>query len=229
MRAFCPGWVPLRRAGPGVLCPHGVVPACAAAEEELARAPGHHAALPGSVAVPPGVGQLNLLPWDRQLALGRAALGNFFALAKKKVGQPPCHNGGLRITSSLGSLAPAAAAGWVCVPRGCCGHVPCATRVMCCACFLCFADPGDQSLWGHPLSGRWPGCREGDVHKARSGTLLTCCYPLLAHVPQPGTSPALGMGCWGPCSDFPVLFPGLLAKVTAAWPGLGSPRSARCH
>lgn len=82
-------------------------------------------------------------------------------------------------------------AGWVRVPRGCCSHDPCATHVMCCARRLCFADPGNQSLRSHPLGGRRPGRWEGDVHKALPGTMLACCYPLLAHVPQPVTSPAL--------------------------------------
>lgn len=168
------------------------------------------ASLPGSIAVPPpaSVRRLNLLPWDRQLALGKAALGNFFALAKKKVGNP------IAIAGEAENQA-APVAGWVRVPCGCCGCVPCATHVMRYACHLCFADPGDQSLRGHPLGGRRPGCWEGDVHKTLSGMLLAWCYPLLARVPQPVTGRALGTGHWGPCSDFTALFLGLLAKVTA--------------
>lgn len=49
----------------------------------------------------------------------------------------------------------------------CCSSLGCSCHPHDVLCLLFFlADPGDQSLWGHPLSGRRPGCWEGDVHKA---------------------------------------------------------------
>lgn len=59
-----------------------------------------------SVAVPHSISWLNL-PWDWQLVLGRATLSIFFALAKKNCPAPLPQCGGMRITRSLGSLAPA--------------------------------------------------------------------------------------------------------------------------
>lgn len=38
MHALCLQWGALHRAGLGTSCPHGVVPVCTAAEEELAQA-----------------------------------------------------------------------------------------------------------------------------------------------------------------------------------------------
>lgn len=158
---------------------------------------------------PLGAKRLNLLPWNQQLALGRAALGRFLLWTRRKLINLVATKRGLRITSSPGGwLLPCLRAHWVCVPCGCHGCGPRATPVTCCA-LLCFADPGDQSLWGHPLGGRRPGCWEGDVHKALSDVLLLCWFLLLARVSQPVTGPVLGTGCWGPCSDFPVLFPGV--------------------
>lgn len=77
----------------------------------------------------------------------------------------------------------------------CCSSLGCSCHPRDVLCLLlCLADPGDQSLRCHPLSGRRPGCWEGDGHKALSVMLLACCYLLLACVPQPSTSPALGVG-----------------------------------
>lgn len=107
------------------------------------------------------------------------------------------------VPSCHGALPTGAVAepGWA--PRGAAEH----PRDVLCP-LLCFADPGDQSLRGHPLGGRRPGCWEGDVHGALPGVLL----------------PAAGWpGAAGPVVTAHSL-PGLLAEVAATQPGLGSSR-----
>lgn len=73
-----------------------------------------------------------------------------------------------RVVPSCRGVLPVGAVaepGWA--PRGAAEH----PRDALCP-LLCFADPGDQSLRGHPLGGRRPGRWEGDVHGALLGVLL---------------------------------------------------------